>query len=88
MMKLFISHATRDNPVAERICGYLSEAGIRCWLDNFEVDPDADWLKEVAQAVREASHGLFLLSPAAVKSPSSMKEYRNMLALDKPCMWP
>jgi len=83
-MKLFISHATRDNPVAERICGYLSAAGIRCWLDNFEVDPEADWLKEVAAAVRESSHGLFLLSPAAVRSPSSMKEYRSMLALDKP----
>lgn len=84
MMKVFVSHATRDNPVAERICSYLGAAGIRCWLDNFEVEPDADWLREVAVAVRESSHGLFLLSPAAVRSPSSMKEYRDMLVLAKP----
>ncbi|MBZ0299478.1 MAG: toll/interleukin-1 receptor domain-containing protein [Anaerolineae bacterium] len=83
-MRVFVSYATRDNPTAERICQYLSAAGIRCWLDNFEVTPEADWLKEAAAAVRESSHGLFLLSPAAIKSPSAMKEYRSMLALDKP----
>ena len=83
-MRVFVSYATRDNPAAERICEYLSAQGIRCWLDNFEVAPDADWLKEVAAAVRESSHGLFLLSPAAINSPSAMKEYRDMLTLQKP----
>lgn len=83
-MRVFVSYATRDVATAERICRNFGEAGIRCWLDNFEVAPEADWLKEVAAAVRESSHGLFLLSPAAIKSPSAMKEYRNMLALGKP----
>ncbi|HLV37034.1 MAG TPA: toll/interleukin-1 receptor domain-containing protein [Spirillospora sp.] len=83
-MRVFVSYATRDHPIAERICRHFGAAGIRCWLDNFEVTPEADWLKEVAAAVRESSHGLFLLSPAAIRSPSSMKEYRDMLALDKP----
>ncbi len=83
-MRVFISYATRDVATAERICQNFSAAGIRCWLDNFELAPEADWLKEVATAVRESSHGLFLLSSAAIKSPSAMKEYREMLALDKP----
>ena len=83
-MRVFVSYATRDHPTAERICQEFSAAGIRCWLDNFEVMPDADWLKMAATAIRESSHGLFLLSPAAIKSPSAMKEYRDMLALDKP----
>lgn len=83
-MRVFVSYATRDHPVAERICQTLGSDNIRCWLDNFEVTPEADWLKEAAAAIRESSHGLFLLSPAAVKSPSAMKEYRNMLALGKP----
>jgi hypothetical protein len=83
-MRVFVSYATRDHPTAARICAHLSAAGIRCWLDNFEVAPEADWLQEVAAAVRESSHGLFLLSPAAVRSPSFMKEYRGMLAQAKP----
>src|SRR5690606_7424839 len=83
-MRLFISHATPDNEVAERICQQFSAEGIRCWLDNFEITPESDWLKEAAAAVRESSHGLFLLSPAAVKLPSSMREYHAMRTLSKP----
>lgn len=83
-MRVFVSYATRDHPAAERICQTLSAANIRCWLDNFEVTPEADWLKEAATAIRESSHGLFLLSPSSIKSPSAMKEYRAMLALEKP----
>lgn len=83
-MRVFVSYATRDHPAAERICQNLSAGGIRCWLDNFEVAPESDWLKEAAAAIRESSHGLFLLSPASIKSPSAMKEYRDMLALGKP----
>jgi hypothetical protein len=83
-MRVFVSYATRDHPVAERICQTLSSDNIRCWLDNFEVMPEADWLKEAATAIRESSHGLFLLSPSAVKSPSAMKEYRDMMAQGKP----
>jgi hypothetical protein len=83
-MKVFVSHATRDNPVAQRICQHLTQAGIRCWLDNFEIEPTADWLRQAAAAVRASSHGLFLLSPSAIKSPAAMREYRDMLALDKP----
>jgi hypothetical protein len=83
-MRVFVSYATRDHPAAERICYSLSADNIRCWLDNFEITPESDWLKEAAKAIRESSHGLFLLSPAAVKSPSAMKEYRDMLALGKP----
>src|SRR5690606_17629865 len=84
IMRVFVSYATRDHPVAERICKTLSASDIRCWLDNFEVTPESDWLKAAAAAIRESSHGLFLLSPAAVKSPSAMKEYRDMLAMGKP----
>ena len=83
-MRVFVSYATRDHPTAERVCQALSASDIRCWLDNFEVTPEADWLKEAAAAIRDSSHGLFLLSPAAVKSPSAMKEYRDMLAQGKP----
>ncbi|MBZ0296278.1 MAG: toll/interleukin-1 receptor domain-containing protein, partial [Anaerolineae bacterium] len=68
MVKVFISHATRDNAVANRIYERLTEAGIRCWLDNVEIQPGADWLIQVEQAVKESSHGLFLLSPAAIKT--------------------
>lgn len=84
MAKVFISHATRDDNIANQIYERLTAAGIRCWLDNVEIQPQTDWLIQVEQAVKESSHGLFLLSPAAVKSPSAMGEYHDMLMQSKP----
>ena len=82
--RVFVSHATPDNSVAEQVCSYLHKHNIRCWLDNVDIDPEADWLKQVATAVRESSHGLFLLSKTSVRSPAAMREYRDLLRLDKP----
>jgi hypothetical protein len=84
MVRVFISHATHDNEEAKRIYEKLSEAGVRAWLDNVDIDPSVDWLKQVDTAVKESSHGLFLLSPAAVKSPAAMKEYKRLISDNKP----
>ena len=84
MASVFISHATQDNAIANEIYEMLSAAGVRSWLDNVDVNPETDWLIQVEKAVKESSHGLFLLSPAAVKSPSAMDEYHKLLMDDKP----
>lgn len=84
MVKVFISHATQDDAAAKRIYEALTAAGIRCWLDNVDIKPETDWLLQVEQAVKESSHGLFVLSPAAVRSPAAMWEYHDMLLQDKP----
>ncbi len=84
MVKVFISHATQDNAVASRIYDYLTDAGIRCWLDNVDIKPEPDWLIQVEQAVKSSSHGLFLLSPSSVRSPSAMWEYHDLLMQAKP----
>ncbi len=84
MARIFVSHASRDNPIAEQVCAILNAQGIRCWLDNYEIDPQVDWLKQVATAVRDSSHGLFLLSKTSIKSPAAMREYRDLLKQEKP----
>lgn len=84
MVSVFISHATQNDGVANQIYEVLTAAGIRCWLDNVDVNPETDWLIQVESAVKESSHGLFLLSPAAVRSPAAMDEYHKLLLADKP----
>jgi hypothetical protein len=84
MGKVFICHAMQDDAVANRIYERLTAAGIRAWLDNVEIMPEADWLVQVETAVKESSHGLFLLSPSAVRSPAAMSEYHQLLQQDKP----
>ena len=84
MARVFISHAAHDDPIAAKIYEKLIESGIRAWLDNVDIDPESDWLKQVDAAVKESSHGLFLLSPASVRSPSAIKEFRRLLRAGKP----
>ena len=84
MANVFISYAATDHDTAERVYEHLTGAGVRCWLDNIEVQPEADWLQQVEQAVKSASHGLLLLSPAAVRSPMAMGEFHDLLLEDKP----
>lgn len=84
MARVFISHATHDDSTAAKIYEKLIGSGIRAWLDNVDIDPQTDWLKQVDTAVKESSHGLFLLSPAALRSPSAMKEFRRLLHAGKP----
>jgi hypothetical protein len=84
MARVFISHATHDNPVANRIYDALTASGIRAWLDNVDIDPQTDWLKQVDSAVKESSHGLFLLSPSSLRSPAAVKEFRRLMAQGKP----
>jgi hypothetical protein len=84
MARVFISHATQDDSVAEKIYESLLESGIRAWLDNVDIDPQTDWLKQVDTAVKESSHGLFLLSPASLRSPAAIKEFRRLMSEGKP----
>lgn len=84
MQRIYISHAPHDDDVADRIHEKLTAAGIDAWSDNVDVDSEGDWLERVKTAVKQASHGLFLLSPAALRSPAAIKECRRLLAEQKP----
>jgi hypothetical protein len=81
---VFISHAAQDKPVAEKVYHALKSAGISAWLDSVDAPPGQDWRGAVEQAIKEASYGVFLLSPASINSPSAASEYRHFLAHNKP----
>ncbi|NWG15690.1 MAG: toll/interleukin-1 receptor domain-containing protein [Chloroflexi bacterium] len=84
MATVFISHAAQDKPIAEKVYHALKGAGISVWLDSVDAPSGQDWRDTVEQAIREASYGVFLLSPASINSPSAASEYRHFLAYNKP----
>lgn len=84
MLRVFISYAAHDHKIAEKVYQALEKAGIRAWLDNVEIAPSAEWLRNVENAVKESSHGLLLLSEAALRSPSAMGEFHQMVVDNKP----
>jgi hypothetical protein len=48
---VFISYATPDRPFAERVCGGLEGAGLRCWIAPRDMTPGVDWSSALVTAI-------------------------------------
>ncbi len=87
-MKVFLSHAHTDAPLAARICKVLAESGLEVWDPDRDLLPGDNWAGEVARALEESEAMVVLLTPAAASSPYvkrdieyalGAKNYRNRL---------
>lgn len=84
MTTVFISYAAQDRETARRVYEALTGAGINAWMFDQFVKPGEDWTEKVRQALDEAAYGVFLLSPASLRSPSAKREYMHFLSQNKP----
>ena len=67
-MKIFISHAHTDEPLARRIAEILEEDGLEVWDATREVLPGDNWAALVSQALQESQGMVVLLTPDAMRS--------------------
>jgi hypothetical protein len=84
MRKVFISYAQPDSTIAHRIGEQLTKANIPNWLYERDLKPGDDWNEQTARAMRDCTHGLFLLSPFSLNSPAANFEWRYFLGQNKP----
>ncbi|MEO8608465.1 MAG: toll/interleukin-1 receptor domain-containing protein [Chloroflexota bacterium] len=84
MRKVFISYAQPDSAFAHRISEQLSKANISNWLYERDLKPGDDWKDQTARALRDSTHGLFLLSASSLKSPTTTAEWQYFLIQNKP----
>ena len=68
-MKVFLSHAHGDAPLAARIRKALAESGLDVWDPDHDLLPGDNWAGEVARALEESEAMVVLLTPAATSSP-------------------
>ncbi len=45
-LRVFISYAREDIEEAKRIYSNLKEAGVKPWMDEFDIDPGQTWKSE------------------------------------------
>ncbi len=84
MTKIFISHATADDAIVDRIAVALNKAHIDTWIDHQHgLKPGDDWSLGIDKAINTCDCGLFVLSPASVKSDYCRAEWNRVLYLDK-----
>ena len=72
-LRVFLSYADRDRPLAEVLVRDLSDAGFNVWSDH-EVLPGDNWARKVADALEESEAMVVIVSPAAAKSERVRRE--------------
>jgi len=67
-MRVFLSHASRDDEKVIALAAALRERGIDVWLDRWELISGDDFVARINRALLDADAGLIVFSAAAAKS--------------------
>jgi hypothetical protein len=73
-MKVFISHAHKDAPLARKVATILRETGLDVWNEDYEIMPGENWAEKISQALRESKAMVVLLTPEALESSNVLWE--------------
>jgi TIR domain len=86
MATAFISHATEDREVAERICSFLEKRDIRCWIAPRDVRPGHRYGEEIVNAIQSANAVILILSESANASKFVEREIERAVSYGKPTL--
>jgi len=71
---VFISHASRDRPAAEAICGHLEGNAVSCWMTPRDLCPGTPCDDQMAAAIDGCYAIVAVMSPHANSSPHVVSE--------------
>jgi hypothetical protein len=71
---IFVSYASKDQAMADRIVRGLEAAGLLCWISSRDLKPGADYQASIVNALEAAEVVLLLISRAANESVEVPKE--------------
>ena len=72
--QVFISYASADADVANRICGALENAGISCWIAPRDIEAGTDYPAAIVDGVASCSVLIVVLTENALSSPHILSE--------------
>ncbi|PWT98568.1 MAG: hypothetical protein C5B51_29175, partial [Terriglobia bacterium] len=72
--QVFISYASADKAIADRVCSELEAAGITCWIAPRNIEPGTDYPAAIVEGVSAARVLVLILSAAAAASPHILSE--------------
>jgi hypothetical protein len=80
---IFISHASENSAVAERIVAYLEASGVPCWISSRDISPKEIYAEAIANAMRGAQSCVVIVSKAANASHAVKRELELASRYDK-----
>jgi TolB-like protein/Flp pilus assembly protein TadD len=72
--RVFISHASHDADVAQKVCSVLEAAGLACWMAPRNVTAGAQYADAIVRAINQAKTMVLVLSGSAVNSSHVARE--------------
>jgi TolB-like protein/tetratricopeptide (TPR) repeat protein len=80
---VFISYASRDSELAQKICAALESAGSPCWMAPRDVRPGAQYADAIVRAINESQVVVLVLSAAAIASSHVGREVERAASKHK-----
>jgi TIR domain len=69
---VFISHSSKDKQIADAVCHYLEQNGIRCWIAPRDILPGVDWGEAIIRAITNCNLMILIFS-SDVNSSNQVK---------------
>lgn len=77
--RIFLSYASEDHRVADRIYTELTRRGLSVWLDRDYVNLGDDFANSIAHALERARCGLLLVSPDSLRKAWPKREFAALM---------
>ena len=71
---VFISHSSKDKPIADAICAHLEGAGVRCWIAPRDIAPGEDWPTAITRAISQSRIMVLVFSASSNSSEDVGRE--------------
>ncbi len=81
--EVFLSYATENKAIRERIDRALARNGITTWLNSKDIKKGMDFERSLREGVEQADNLLYFISPQAVASEYCKQELEYALELNK-----
>jgi WD40 repeat protein len=72
--QVFISYSRKDKEFVQKLVAALVAEKREVWLDETNIEPTAEWLKEIFDNIEAADNFVFVISPDSVISTYARKE--------------
>jgi len=84
--KVFISYASRDVGVADKLCAALETTGLPCWIAPRDVLAGESYAAAIVQAINSCRIVVLLLSKNSIESPHVLREIERASSKRRPVL--
>ncbi len=85
-MQIFLSHASENADIAEKICRSLEENGTKCFIAPRDIRPGREYAEEIINGIDESAAVVLLMSREANRSPHVLREVEHAVSANIPIL--